>query len=38
MGIDPLVTCSCNDARALFKEMFENTKKYLDMYDFGVLG
>lgn len=35
---DPLVTCSYDDARALFKEMCENTKKYLDMYDLSVLG
>jgi len=29
---DPLVTCDMNDAKALFKEMCENTKKYLTMY------
>ncbi len=34
---DPLVTCSYDEARALFKEMTENTKKYLDMYDLSVL-
>ena len=30
---DPLVTCSLSDAKALFKEMVENTKKYLGDYD-----
>lgn len=30
---DPLVTCLKKDARKLFKEMMENTKKYLTMYD-----
>lgn len=30
---DPLVTCSLEDARALFKEMVLNTKKYLADYD-----
>ena len=30
---DPLVTCSMADAKALFKEMCENTKAYLGMYD-----
>ena len=30
---DPLVTCGMEDARKLFKEMCENTKKYLGMYD-----
>lgn len=30
---DPLVTCSCDDARKLFKEMVLNTKEYLDTYD-----
>ncbi len=34
---DPLTTCSYADAKALFKEMVENTKKYLDMYDLSVL-
>jgi len=29
---DPLVTCSKEDARALFDEMVENTKEYLTMY------
>lgn len=31
---DPLVTCSLCDAHKLFKEMCENTKEYLSMYDF----
>ena len=31
---DPLVSCSVNDARKLFKEMLVNTQKYLTMYDF----
>ena len=30
---DPLVTIPVCDARKLFKEMIENTKAYLDMYD-----
>ena len=30
---DPLVTCSYSEAKSLFEEMIENTKKYLDMYD-----
>ena len=30
---DPLVTCGMEDAKKLFKEMCENTKKYLGMYD-----
>ena len=30
---DPLVTCSVEDAKKLFKEMCENTKEYLEMYD-----
>ncbi len=30
---DPLVTCGMEDARKLFNEMCENTKKYLTMYD-----
>ncbi len=34
---DPLVTCSFDDAKKLFKEMCENTKKYLTMYDLSVL-
>ncbi len=34
---DPLVTCSYDDAKKLFKEMCENTKKYLGSYDLTVL-
>ena len=30
---DPLVTCGLADAKKLFKEMLENTKEYLTMYD-----
>jgi len=30
---DPLVTCGLEDAKKLFKEMCENTKAYLTMYD-----
>lgn len=30
---DPLVTCSFDDAKALFKEMVLNTKEYLKSYD-----
>lgn len=30
---DPLVTCGLKNARLLFKEMCENTKAYLTMYD-----
>lgn len=30
---DPLVTCSHTDAKKMFKEMCENTKEYLTMYD-----
>ena len=30
---DPLVTCSLEDARKMFKEMCQNTKKYLTMYN-----
>ena len=30
---DPLVTCGLDDAKRLFGEMCENTKKYLTMYD-----
>ena len=29
---DPLVTCGMADARKLFDEMCQNTKKYLGMY------
>ena len=31
---DPLVTCGMEDAKKLFDEMCENTKKYLTMYPF----
>lgn len=34
---DPLVTCSLSDAKKLFREMCENTRDYLGMYDFSVL-
>ena len=34
---DPLVTCSYDDARALFKEMVLNTKEYLGDYDLSSL-
>jgi len=30
---DALVTCSTEDAKNLFDEMCDNTKKYLTMYD-----
>ena len=30
---DPLVTCSRDDAKKMFSEMLENTKKYLGDYD-----
>ena len=30
---DPLVTCSMEDAKKLFNEMIENTKKYLTSYN-----
>ena len=30
---DPLVTCKLDDAKKLFREMCENTKEYLTMYD-----
>lgn len=30
---DPLVTCSLEEAKKMFQEMCENTKKYLTMYD-----
>ena len=29
---DPLVTCNLSEAKKLFDEMIENTKKYLTMY------
>lgn len=34
---DPLVTCSYDDARKMFKEMVMNTKEYLTMYDLSTL-
>ncbi len=34
---DPLVTCSMADAKKLFIEMCENTKKYLTDYDLSAL-
>ena len=34
---DPLVTCSYDDAKKLFKEMVENTKEYLKDYDLSEL-
>ena len=34
---DPLVTCSLEDARELFKEMVLNTKEYLKSYDLSKL-
>lgn len=34
---DPLVTCGYDDAKKLFREMCENTKKYLTMYDLDSL-
>lgn len=34
---DPLVTCSYDDAKKLFKEMVMNTEKYLESYDLSVL-
>ena len=34
---DPLVTCSYEDAKKLFKEMVENTKAYLTDYDLSTL-
>ncbi len=34
---DPLVTCSYDDAKKLFKEMVLNTKAYLGSYDLSVL-
>ena len=35
---DPLVTCGMHEAKELFREMIENTKKYLTMYDLSSLG
>lgn len=34
---DPLVTCGMEDTKKLFKEMCENTKEYLTMYDLSQL-
>ncbi len=34
---DPLVTCSLYDAKKLFREMVENTKEYLTVYDLTTL-
>ncbi len=34
---DPLVTCSYEDAKKLFREMVENTKEYLGMFDLSAL-
>lgn len=34
---DPLVTCSYDEAKELFKEMVLNTKEYLTSYDLSVL-
>ena len=34
---DPLVTCSYDEAKELFKEMVMNTSKYLGMYDLSTL-
>lgn len=34
---DPLTTCSYEDSKKLFKEMCENTKEYLTMYDLDSL-
>ena len=34
---DPLVTCGLDDAKELFREMCENTKKYLSDYDLSEL-
>lgn len=34
---DPLVSCSLDEAKSLFKEMCENTKKYLESYDLSLL-
>lgn len=31
---DPLVTCGIEDAKKLFDEMCQNTRKYLNMYNF----
>ncbi len=34
---DPLVTCSYDEAKKLFREMCENTKEYLTMYELSML-
>ena len=34
---DPLVTCSYDEAKELFREMVLNTKEYLSMYDLSSL-
>ena len=34
---DPLVTCTREEARALFREMVQNTKHYLTSYDLSKL-
>ena len=34
---DPLVTCTYDEAKQLFKEMVENTKDYLQMYDLSLI-
>lgn len=34
---DPLTTCSYDEAKKLFKEMVENTKEYLTMFDLSNL-
>ncbi len=34
---DPLVTCSAEDVKALFREMVQNTKAYLTSYDLSKL-
>ena len=34
---DPLVTCSYDEARELFREMVMSTKKYLTSYDLSTL-
>ncbi|MCI9203258.1 MAG: hypothetical protein HFI97_06055, partial [Lachnospiraceae bacterium] len=33
---DPLVTCGLDNARRLFREMCENTREYLTMYDLSL--
>ena len=34
---DPLVTCTYDEAKQLFKEMVQNTRDYLQMYDLSLL-